>query len=199
MDSMSTRHDVAVGDDVYDGQELEAGSAATPRQRSSLRSWLLHDSPYITMLLLALAGVVLRLPSSYWLLLTPLFGVICVVAGWRQFEPGEARRQMVYALAMDWLALIVAIYVLTNAGVQGVLNANASSLALMTLLGLGTFVAGVQARVWRIGAVGAILLLAVPAMGWVDQSALLLVAATVGLIALGGVVWWLDQRRHDSA
>jgi len=199
MDSISARHDVSLEDDLHDGQELEAESVASPRRRSALRSWLLHDSPYITMLLLALAGVILRLPSGYWLLLTPLFGVICVVAGWRRFESGEARRQMVYALAMDWLALIVAIYVLTNTGVQGVLNANASSLALMTLLGLGTFVAGVQARVWRIGAVGAILLLAVPGMGWVDQSALFLVAATVALIAIGGVVWWLDQRRHGSA
>ena len=199
MDSMNARHDVAVEDDIYDGQELEDGSAASPRRRSALRSWLLHDSPYITMLLLAMAGVVLRLPPGYWLLLTPLFGVICVVAGWRQFETGEARRQMVYALAMDWLALIVAIYVLTNTGVEGVLNANASSLALMTLLGLGTFVVGVQARVWRIGAVGAILLLAVPGIGWVDQSALFLVAATVALIAIGGLVWWVDQRRHGSA
>ena len=198
MDSISARHDVSLEDDLHDA-ELDAESVASPNRRSALRSWLLHDSPYITMLLLALAGVILRLPSGYWLLLTPLFGVICVVAGWRRFESGEARRQMDYALAMDWLALIVAIYVLTNTGVQGVLNANASSLALMTLLGLGTFVAGVQARVWRIGAVGAILLLAVPGMGWVDQSALFLVAATVALIAIGGVVWWLDQRRHGSA
>ena len=198
MDSISARHDVSLEDDLHDA-ELDAESVASPNRRSALRSWLLHDSPYITMLLLALAGVILRLPSGYWLLLTPLFGVICVVAGWRRFESGEARRQLVYALAMDWLALIVAIYVLTNTGVQGVLNANASSLALMTLLGLGTFVAGVQARVWRIGAVGAILLLAVPGMGWVDQSALFLVAATVALIAIGGVVWWLDQRRHGSA
>ena len=198
MDSISARHDVSLEDDLHDGQELEAESVASPRRRSALRSWLLHDSPYITMLLLALAGVILRLPSSYWLLLSPLFGVICVVAGWRKFESGEARRQMVYALAMDWLALIVAIYVLTNTGVEAVLNANASSLALMTLLGLGTFVAGVQARVWRIGAVGAILLLAVPAMGWVDQSALFLVAATMALIAIGGLVWWLDQRRHGA-
>ena len=198
MDSISARHDVSLEDDLHDGQELEAESVASPRRRSALRSWLLHDSPYITMLLLALAGVILRLPSSYWLLLTPLFGVICVVAGWRKFESGEARRQMVYALAMDWLALIVAIYVLTNTGVEAVLNANASSLALMTLLGLGTFVAGVQARVWRIGAVGAILLVAVPGIGWVDQSALLLASATMALIAIGGVVWWVDQRRHGG-
>jgi hypothetical protein len=199
MDAMSARHDVSLEDDLHDARELEVESVTSPRQRSALRSWLLHDSPYITMLLLALVGVVLRLPAGYWLLLTPLFGVICVVAGWRQFESSEARRQMLYALTMDWLALIVAIYVLTNTGVQGVLNANASSLALMTLLGLGTFVAGVQARVWRIGAVGAILLLAVPAMGWVDQSALLLVTATAAVIAIGGVVWWFDQRRHGSA
>ncbi len=140
-----------------------------------------------------------RLPSGYWLMLTPLFGVICIVAGWRHFETGEGRLQLVYAQALNWSALLVAIYVLSNTGVQGVLNANASSLALVTLLGLGTFVAGVQARVWRIGGVGAILLVAVPGIGWVDQSALMLVAATVVLIAIGGLVWWVDQRRYAAA
>ena len=87
MDSISARHDVSLEDDLHDA-ELDAESVASPNRRSALRSWLLHDSPYITMLLLALAGVILRLPSGYWLLLTPLFGVICVVAGWRRFESG---------------------------------------------------------------------------------------------------------------
>ena len=198
MDSMSSRHDIEIGDGLHDEHPLDAEADAALRRRSAFRSWLLHDSPYITMLLLALVGVVLRLPSGYWLMLTPLFGVICIVAGWRHFETGEGRLQLVYAQALNWSALLVAIYVLSNTGVQGVLNANASSLALVTPLGLGTFVAGVQARVWRIGGVGAILLVAVPGIGWVDQSALMLVAATVVLIAIGGLVWWVDQRRHGS-
>ncbi len=38
---------------------------------------------------------------------------------------------------------------LSNDGVRGVMNANATSVSMMTLLALGTFVAGVQARVYR--------------------------------------------------
>ena len=37
------------------------------------------------------------------------------------------------------------------------MNPNATSLGMMTLLALGTFVAGVQARVWQICAVGGVL------------------------------------------
>ncbi len=69
---------------------------------------------------------------------------------------------------------------------------------MMTLLALGTFTAGLQARVWRICAVGGILFLAVVAMGWIEQSILLLVAAVVVIVAVGGLTWWVDQRRHGA-
>ncbi|WP_245412190.1 hypothetical protein [Methylocella silvestris] len=120
------------------------------------------------------------MPVGYWVMLTPVFVAICVVAGWRHVETREARMRLVYAQALNWLAFILAIYVLHNNGADGVLNANASALSIITLLALGTFVAGVQARVWRICAVGAALLLAVPGVGWADQSVLLLATATVG-------------------
>ena len=171
-------------------------SDTAPRRRSALRSWLVENSPYIVMLLLALVGVILRLPVAYWVVLTPVFGVICVVAGWRRFETRQARIQLVVTQALGWLSLIVAIYVLYDNGVQGVLNDNSSSLAMITLLALGTVMAGLQAHVWRICAVGAILFIAVPAVGWLDQSAVLLMVATLGVIAIGGLTWWVDQRRH---
>ena len=171
-------------------------SDTAPRRRSGLRSWLVEDLPYIAMLLLALVGVILRLPVVYWVVLTPVFGVICVVAGWRQFETRQARIQLVVTQALGWLSLIVAIYVLYNNGVQGVLNENSSSLAMITLLALGTVMAGLQAHVWRICAVGVILFVAVPAVGWLDQSAVLLMVATLGVIGIGGLTWWVDQRRH---
>jgi hypothetical protein len=160
--------------------------------------WLLHDSPFIVMLLLALAGLVFRLPVAYWVILTPIFGVISIVAGWPHFETRQARVALVYSLALNWCALMLAIYLLYNSGVQGVLNANANSLAMMILLALGTFVAGVQARVWRICAVGTALFLAVPGLGWLDQSPLLLTAATLMIIALGGLTWWLTQGKNES-
>jgi len=82
--------------------------------------------------------------------------------------------------------------------VQGVLNANASSLVMMTLLALGTFIAGIEARVWRICAVGGVLFLAVPGLGWLDQSPLMVTGATVVIIALGGLAWWATQWRSKD-
>jgi hypothetical protein len=86
---------------------------------------------------------------------------------------------------------------LYTSGVQGVLNANASSLAMMTLIALGTFVAGIQARVWQICAVGALLFFAVPGVGWLDQSPLLLAAAAIAIILLGGLVLWIKQMQSS--
>jgi len=153
---------------------------------------------YIAMLVLALIGVVFRLPVSYWVILIPVFGAITIAEGWSHFTDKTERLGLVYRVALNWCALLLAIYLLSNDGVQGVMNANASSLAMMTLLALGTFIAGVQARVWQICAVGGVLFLVVPALGWLDQSPLLLAAAAVVIVALGGLAWWISQKREPE-
>ncbi len=192
MDHMIiSAHDSATDKDFRDEQAL----VDAPPRRSTFLSWLRHDSPYIAMLVFILVGVTLRMEVGYWVALTPVFAVTCVITGWSHFETREARMQLVCAQALDWFALIVATYVLYNSSVDAVLNANASALAVMTLLALGTFVAGVQARVWRICAVGAVLIAAVPTIGWIDQSATLLVAGFLALVAMGGLVWWVDHRQ----
>jgi hypothetical protein len=111
-------------------------------QRSALLEWLIHDIPFIAMLLLALVGVVFRLPVTYWVILTPVFAVISIAEGWSHFLSRNARLALIYRVALDWCALLLAIYLLYNSGVQGVMNTNAISLAMVILLALGTFVAG---------------------------------------------------------
>ncbi len=172
---------------------VEAHAASVP-PRSAVLEWFLHDMFYIAMLVLALAGVIFRLPVSYWVILIPVFGVITVAEGWSHFTGKTARLGLVYRVGLNWCALLLAIYLLSNTGVSGVMNANATSLAMMTLLALGTFVAGVQARVWQVCAVGSVLFLAVPELGWLDQSPLLLTAATALIVALGGLAWWVARR-----
>lgn len=170
------------------------GPAAAVAGQHAVVRWLVHDSPYIAMLLLALTAVILRLPMMYWVILVPVFGVISGAEGWRHFTGRRERLTLLFSLALNWCALLLAIVLLFDTGVQGVMNANATSLAMMILLALGTFVAGVQARVWQICAVGAVLFLAVPGLGWLDQSPLLIAAAVVAIIALGGLGWWISQR-----
>jgi hypothetical protein len=199
MNIMSRKPDLATAEDFNDAPVADDETVVAPPHKSGLRSWLVEDSPYITMLVLAMLGVILRLPVAYWVILTPVFGIICVVAGWRQFNSRKARILLVYTQALAWASLIAAIYVLYNSGVQGVMNENSSSLAMITMLALGTFMAGLLARTWRICVVGAILFITVPAVGWVDQSAVLLMVATFAVIGVGGLTWWVDQRRHRIA
>ena len=160
----------------------------------SLARRLIYDLPYAAMLALALAGVVFRLPVVYWVILTPVFGIISVAEGWNHFANRHERLGLIWRLALDWCAVLLAVYLLYNSGVQGVLNANATSLAMMTLLALGTFVAGVQARVWEICSVGGVLFAAVPGLGWLDQSPLLLAFAACVILALVGAAWWVTRR-----
>jgi hypothetical protein len=68
---------------------------------------------------------------------------------------------------LSWCAVLLAIYLLYDRGVQGVLNANANSLAMMILLALGTFVAGVQASgesAWSAGSCSS------PCLAWVGLT-----------------------------
>jgi hypothetical protein len=175
-----------------------AGLAVTDGAvRDTLTQRLLEDLPYAAMLTLALAGVVLRLPVVYWVILTPVFGVISIAEGWSHFTDRLERLGLMWRLALDWCAVLLAIYLLYNSGVQGVLNANATSLAMITLLALGTFVAGIQARVWEICIVGGVLFAAVPGLGWLDQSPLLLAVVAFVIVAFVGVAWWITRRPRD--
>ena len=81
--------------------------------------------------------------------------------------------------------------------VRGVVNDNATSLALLILLALGTFVAGVHARVWRICLVGVFLALAVPAVAWVQDSAMFLLVACVMIVVVAAAFFWL--RRQEGS
>jgi uncharacterized membrane protein YphA (DoxX/SURF4 family) len=179
--------------------ETAAGSTVPARLPVTIRGWLLHELPYILMLAAGLSGVLGHLPVLYWLSLTPFFGLIFIVAGWSKFRTTGERMYLLYSQVLIWAALMFAIYILYASGTQSVLlTSNANTVAVMTLLALGTFTAGVQARLWQGIAVGVILFLAVPGISWIHQSALLLVGISVVVVVLGGLTWALSERRQSA-
>lgn len=207
MDTIDRRHPLTT--DVLEiptapadskGRESKNTDTVLPTSLPSLfLQWFLHDIPFLAMLLLALLGVVVRMPLLYWVVLIPVFAVISVAEGWRHFVIKGQHSKLVYGIALNWCALLLSIYLLFSNGVQGVLNANATSLAMMILLALGTFVAGVQAQVWQICAIGGVLFLAVPGLGWLDQSPLLLGAVACLIVGLSGLAWWATKRGQKQA
>jgi hypothetical protein len=171
----------------------------TGPQRPAIVRWALNDWPYTLMLLLALGGVSWATFTDhpavwYWAFLSPVFGVICVAAGWRHVSWQEDRLRLVYTQALHWLGVLLAMLLIAVPSVSAVVNDNATGLALMTILALGTFLAGLWARAWRICIVGVFLAVAVPVIAWLDQSAMFLTLVAFLLIGVGGFIWWRWRR-----
>jgi hypothetical protein len=81
------------------------------------------------------------------------------------------------------------------AGVEQMMNADASALMLLTLLALGTFTAGVHVAAWRICLVGVVLAIAVPAIAWLEQATLLLLLIATVLVSIA-VLYFMHHRRE---
>jgi hypothetical protein len=168
-------------------------------RRTGIGAWLLRDLPYAAMLVLAVGGIVLtsfRGPTTwfYWMALAPIYALIVVISGWGRLETGAERMRLVATQVLHWAAFLGAMWLMFLPEVRGVVNDNATSLTLLILLALGTFVAGVHAAVWRICAVGIFLALSVPAVAWVQESAMLLMVGALLLVAVGALFWWMARR-----
>jgi hypothetical protein len=74
------------------------------------------------------------------------------------------------------------------------MNADATSLAILTLLALGTFTAGVHILAWQICLVGVVMAAGVPASAWLERSALLLSIGALAVVGIG-LAFWLYIRR----
>jgi hypothetical protein len=174
-------------------------TSTDPKVAAGGQHWLLRELPYVLMLALAVGGIVVtsfRGPTTYyyWMAMAPIYALIVVASGWGRLETGAERMRLVVTQALHWLAFLGAMWLMFLPQVGGVVNDNATSLALLILLALGTFVAGVHAAVWRICAVGVFLALSVPAVAWIQESAVLLLVGALILIAVAVAFWWLRRR-----
>jgi hypothetical protein len=160
--------------------------------------WLGRQWPYLVVLVLALIGVAYTSASGqplygYWEFLAVAIGLACIGIGWRKTSDKTLRRQILVTQCLHWLAFLIAMSIVLLPSVNTFLNGPATGLALMLLLALGTFVAGIHVST-EIAVLGIILALTVPALAWLKQSALLLVL--IGLV-IGGLA--VALRRPDTA
>ena len=156
--------------------------------------------PYLVVLILAVLGVAYTSMSGRPLvriLGVPgvAIGLACIAIGWRKTADKAARKQLLVTQSLHWLAFLIAMSILLLPSVNTFLNGPATGLALMLLLALGTFVAGVHVSA-EIAVLGIVLALTVPAMAWLKQSALLLVL--LGLVIGGFVVAFRPQRPNGA-
>lgn len=186
--------------------DIDAPPAAPPPAHAaperSTAAALLDQAPYILMLAAAFLGVAYAGLSAepnplYWKVVTPVFGVLCVVAGWAGAPARGGRMRLVWTQALHWAGFLLAMLVLFRPEVQAVLQGRGAEIGLLMLLALGTFVAGVHAGSWRITAVGAVLGVSVPMLALVQQSFLIVLAAVVVVGAVGAAFVLTAGRGKD--
>ena len=137
---------------------------------------------------------------GYWEFLGIMTGLACVLTAWGEMDDRSARMRLIWTQVVHWAAVLVAMNVLLLSGVQQLFPAMATSLVLLILLALGTFLAGLNLPSVQICFLGFALVMAVPAISWFKQSALFLVLAAVALIGLVIAFWsWRGPARRAQA
>ena len=132
-------------------------------------------------------------------ILAPIIALVCVGAGWQEAADRTGRLRLVVTQVLHWLAFLLVMNMLLLTSVQKIFTAQTTALAIFTLLALGTFTAGIQVLSWQVCLLGVIMALGVPAIAWIENSALLvvlIVGAAVGIIA---VLWWHFRERRVHA
>jgi hypothetical protein len=167
-------------------------------------SFWIRELPFTLVLILTVAGVAYTSFSKkpivgYWEILAPIIAIVCVGAGWQEASDRTARLRLIGTQALHWLAFLVVMNMLLLGSVQKIFTSTATALAIFTLLALGTFTAGIQVLSWQVCLLGLIMALGIPAIAWIENSALLVVLV-VGVVAgIGAVLWWHWRERRASS
>lgn len=175
----------------------------TPGLRAAARRLLLQEWPYLVMLLLVLFGVgytgFTESPiRGYWMLLTPVIAAICVATAWPALPDSQERWRLIRTQALHWGAVLISMELIYIADATRMMTAEASALSVLTVLALGTFLAGIHLSAWRIAMVGVLLALAVPAITLLERSAMFLLLIGAAAAAVIVPVWWGYFRRTRS-
>src|SRR5580693_6799099 len=168
--------------------------SAAPRATHRLTFWL-KELPFVLVLILTTLGVAYTSFSKepivgFWELLAPLIALVCIGSGWPSAADKTARLILIGSQALHWLAFIVVMNMLLLPSVQRNFTANSTALAVFTLLALGTFTAGLQVFSWQVCSLGLVMALTVPAIAWIENSALIVFVIVAMMLAIGVVVWW---------
>jgi len=188
-------------------QNPHAGASGVPQVAGhpAHRSFWIRELPFTLVLFLTIAGVAYTSFSKtpivgYWEILAPIIALVCVGAGWQQARDRAGRTRLIVTQVLHWGAFLLVMNMLLLPSVQRLFTSTTTALAIFTLLALGTFTAGVQVLSWQIGLLGLIMALGIPAIAWIENSALLVVLI-VGVV--GGIIvvlWWhWREKRADRA
>lgn len=167
-------------------------------------SFWIRELPFSVVLVLTIGGVAYTSFAKhpiliYWEILAPIVGLVCVWYGWPHEHDNAARLRLIGTQVLHWLAFLLVMNMVFIASVQRVWNAPSTGLALFTLLALGTFTAGIHILAWQVCLLGLIMAFGIPAIAWIENSALLFLLLAAVVLGIGAAIWWHWRERHRAS
>jgi hypothetical protein len=167
---------------------------AQARRTAHVSFWI-KELPFTLVLILVIGGVAYTSVSKkpivgYWEILAPIIALVCVGAGWQEAGDKSGRLRLIVTQALHWFAFLLVMNMMLLASVQNIFTAQTTALAIFILLALGSFTAGVHVLSWQVCLLGLIMALGIPAIAWVENSALLVGLIAAGVVGVGVVLWW---------
>lgn len=167
------------------------------------KAFWIGEIPHFVILALTIGGVayisLMRRPLEYyWDVVAVVIAGVAIYAGWPKAQSGRERWRLVWTQALHWGAFLIAMRLVFLPSVQAIADVDSTNLVVLLLLALGTFVAGVHAPSWRMALNGVVMGASVPAVAWLDRSALALALAALVLGALGLALAWYHFLERDA-
>lgn len=176
------------------GNNTSTSQAGRSHSRPYASFWI-RELPFSLVLLLTIGGVAYTTFSRqrifiYWEILAPIIGLVCIWYGWPTAQESGGKLRLIGAQILHWIAFLLVMNMVFLASVQKSFNATSIGLAVFTLLALGTFTSGVQILSWQVCLLGVIMAFGIPAIAWVENSALLLLLVGAIVVGCAIAIWW---------
>lgn len=176
-------------------EPIDALDADDPFPQSGSGRFWIRQLPYLAMLTLTIFGVGYTSFSNkpligYWEVLAALMAIVCIASGWSRASGKDARLRLIWTQALHWTVFLIAMNIVLMPSVQRITDADTIGLTLLLLLAIGTVISGIHILSWQIGFLGIVMAAGVPAIAWLEDSALILFLGVVVVFGVGGMLWW---------
>jgi hypothetical protein len=175
--------------------QVQAAVENTGRLRHiSYYEWVL-----IALMTLAVVGIGITYFSPqksyrYWITMVPVFGGFCLSIEWSRLAgKGQEKWAIVRDQLYHWFATLVAVLLVYLLSSAGKLNTQDTSLIILLLLALSTFLAGIQIG-WRLYLIGFFLGVIIVMTAYLKDY--LWVLILLGILAILAYVYLRSRRRQ---
>jgi len=168
------------------------------------RGWFhrlfLNEALLAGLLLLCFIGVAYTNFASarsyrYWMWLVPVFALAAMISEWSRYKRHAIDGyRYVTQQVLHWGAVFVAIKIVFMLHQIGRFNNDVTALALMLIMSLATFLAGVYIG-WRFMALGLFIGLAAVLVASLEAYIWVLIPVAMAIVATGVVVAWWEFRK----